>query len=62
MCKFCEKFDFDSAGIDMTSWSTPSIYLCGGLGKTPIEQKFKFCPMCGKPIIYTEEKENETLA
>ena len=60
MCKFCEQYDFTRIGIDMDSWGgkyKPYIFFAGGSGQTSIDQRFRYCPMCGKQIMYKEDGE-----
>ena len=52
MCKFCENYNFDTVGINLTNELYPHIYLCIGNSKAPIEERFRFCPICGSTIIY----------
>lgn len=61
MCKLCETYDFTHVGVG--SWfannDRPRIYFSGGNGIVPNDQRFRYCPMCGKQIIY-KENNNDT--
>ena len=60
MCKFCANYNFDTVGINLTELY-PKIYLCVGNSIAPIEERFRFCPICGSPIIY-RRKNNASMA
>ena len=51
MCKFCENFDFSSVGIRFDPMRD-YIYFCTGNTVAPVEERFRFCLVCGSPIIY----------
>lgn len=51
MCKFCENFDFSRAGVKIEHFGTKThanICFAGGSSRMPVEERFLFCPMCGK--------------
>lgn len=53
MCKFCDNFDFSRIGIDYDNFGSrikAHIYHAGGSSFAPEEQRFLFCPICGKRI------------
>lgn len=52
MCKFCEKFEFSRVGIRIDFDNKPTLYFAGGSGISPMDERFRFCPMCGQQIIY----------
>lgn len=49
MCKFCECYDFRRVGCRAES-QDPAIYFPGGSGSAPKEERFKFCPRCGREL------------
>ena len=61
MCNFCSEFNFNLVGIkEDPFFEAPSVYLAGGVTKIPLEERFRFCPVCGRslqaaPIIYAVE-------
>lgn len=46
-CKLCEGDELDTAGIK--DFFGRYIYLCGGNSKPPENERFQFCPKCGRP-------------
>lgn len=63
MCKLCKTYDFTRIGVDMGFWGDkPTIFFAGGSGQTPNDQRFRYCPMCGKQIIYKEDRRNDNAA
>lgn len=54
MCKLCDKYNFGGIGIDIKkSYREPTIYFPCIIGSITDDEKFKFCPACGKEL--TEE-------
>lgn len=64
MCKLCETYDFTRIGVGdwFANNDRPHIYFAGGSGIVPNDQRFRYCPMCGKQIIYKEDGENDNAA
>lgn len=51
MCKLCDNYDFGGVGYDFDFGENhPSIYFPGQFGNIPVEERFKFCPACGKKL------------
>lgn len=51
MCKFCENYNFGKIGYDFDSGEKyPTIYFPGHIGDVPENERFKFCPVCGKKL------------
>lgn len=42
-CEACISGHLDAVGFD------GRVYLCGGIGKPPKNERFQFCPKCGRP-------------
>lgn len=61
MCKFCEVYNFKHVGIDFGIYrgDRPGIYLCGGLGEAPPEERFRFCPWCGEKLKTDKDPSKE---
>lgn len=51
MCKFCDSFNFESAGAYIDGYNRSHIELCGGNGKIEEEKQFSYCPVCGEKVI-----------
>ncbi len=49
MCKFCENFNFGSVGYDF-ALGIGNIYFPSHAGGVPEEERFKFCPVCGRDL------------
>ena len=58
MCKYCVSCDFTTVGFNAPFNKIANIYLCSGNSKAPEEDRFRFCPMCGKRINYEEITSN----
>lgn len=43
-CELCRGKHLQTVGFD------DRIYLCGGNSKPPENEKFRFCPKCGRPL------------
>ncbi len=50
-CMFCETFDFATAAVH-TSIKGSCISLAGGFTRFSKEERFKYCPVCGRRIKY----------
>lgn len=49
-CDFCRFFDFSSARADVDKqFNHASIRFAGGWSRFPLDQQFKYCPVCGEP-------------
>lgn len=48
-CDFCQKFDFARARAEINKYGAHiSLAICNT--KFPDEERFKFCPMCGRRL------------
>ena len=48
-CEFCQKFDFAGARAEVNKYGAHiSLAICNT--KFPDEERFKFCPMCGRKL------------
>ena len=48
-CGFCQKFDFAGARAEVNKYGAHiSLAICNT--KFPNEERFKFCPMCGRRL------------
>ena len=48
-CDFCQKFDFAGARAEVNKYGAHiSLAICNT--KFPYEERFKFCPMCGRRL------------
>lgn len=48
-CDFCKKFDFSGARAEVNKYGAHiSLAICNT--KFPNEERFKFCPMCGRRL------------
>ena len=48
-CDFCKKFDFAGARAEVDKYGAHiSLAICNT--KIPDEERFKFCPMCGRRL------------
>ena len=48
-CDFCQKFDFAGARAEVNKYGAHiSLAICNT--KFPNEERFKFCPMCGRRL------------
>lgn len=51
MCKLCENYDFGGVGYDFDAGEQrPTIYFPSHTGNVPKDERFKFCPACGKQL------------
>lgn len=51
MCEFCSCYDFGGVGYDFAAGRQhPTIYFPSHTGWVPKDERFKFCPVCGKPL------------
>lgn len=66
MCKFCKDYDFGSVGFDFIyDDKYPSIYFPGRVGNVPKNERFNYCPICGKKLTkenFPSISEEENLA
>lgn len=44
-CEFCNTYDFGRCGID-----EHRIFMAGGNSRVDVNEQFKFCPRCGRPL------------
>lgn len=49
MCKFCETYDFGMVGYCFDD-GRGMVYFPSHVGNIPGEERFKFCPACGKAL------------
>lgn len=49
-CEYCRRKCFDRVGID-----NHGVYLSSGSSWPPESEKFRLCPMCGKPLMEDAE-------
>ena len=49
-CPFCSTYNFRNVGYRFDAGRCPMIYFPGGFSVAPKEERFKFCPVCGKPL------------
>lgn len=49
MCKFCEKYDFGMVGYRLDG-DRGMVYFPSHAGNIPSEERFKFCPSCGRAL------------
>lgn len=49
MCKFCETYDFGMVGYCFDD-GRGMVYFPSHVGNIPSEERFKFCPACGKAL------------
>lgn len=47
-CKFCSKFEFDSASAEVDKYAARIKLACASY-RYPTEEQFNFCPVCGRP-------------
>ncbi len=56
MCKFCENFDFGSTGY-ANILGGYKVYFASHAGGVPEEERFKFCPVCGRDLSAASAEE-----
>ncbi len=60
MCKLCDSYNFGSVGFDWKKgYREPTIYFPCMLGNVPDDEKFRFCPACGKELTEENFKKQE---
>lgn len=53
-CEFCRTFDFSEAKTDVGKYGT-HIFIAGGSYRYPPQDRFHYCPMCGRKLIHTKD-------
>lgn len=60
MCKLCDYYNFGRVGLIIRSKET-NVYFPSMVGAVPDNEKFKFCPMCGKELTQENFIEKEVF-
>lgn len=50
MCKLCKTFDFRKVFIEYEPDTAYVAISCGRLQVTPEDERFRFCPLCGREL------------
>lgn len=58
MCDFCRDFNFGRVGLIIRGKET-TVYFPSMVGAVPNNEKFKFCPNCGKKLTEENFKNRE---
>lgn len=57
MCKICDNYNFDNVGVEFNKvLKRPTVYFPSQIGNVPADERFKFCPACGRALNKTSEK------
>lgn len=56
MCKFCESFNFGDVGYKF-DFGKAVVYFPSHSGGVPEDERFKFCPVCGRDLSAAGAKE-----
>ena len=57
MCKICDNYNFDNVGVEFNAVLTrPTVYFPSQIGDVPVDEQFKFCPVCGRALDSKAEK------
>ncbi len=54
MCKLCKGYDFGKVGVKFGTKENdaayPLIYFPSRIGDIPLDEMFRYCPICGEPL------------